>query len=217
MRMNSPATRGELAQDWLNAFQGTTQTNEGSTAMPVVLLDPHPRLCRLNISPGSAKLTTVPCRSAPSSTSLMQPLRIMYKASIRSPERKRGVPRPIRTRRIRSPPTRPGKHRRRSPHKSHPVRVPLLESIQALKVERDAVIVAHNYQSPLITAGVADFIGDSLAMARFEAGCSLAESVDADYVRLMRRAHPGLPVVAYVNTTASAAQPDGNGIQRLAA
>ncbi|WP_414831887.1 quinolinate synthase NadA [Afifella sp. YEN Y35] len=34
------------------------------------------------------------------------------------------------------------------------------------------------------------------------AGCSLAASITGDDVRLLREAHPGVPVVAYVNTTA---------------
>ena len=34
------------------------------------------------------------------------------------------------------------------------------------------------------------------------AGCSLASSITADDVRALRRAHPGLPVVSYVNTSA---------------
>src|SRR5476651_2170123 len=34
------------------------------------------------------------------------------------------------------------------------------------------------------------------------AGCSLAASITAADVRLMRQKHPGLPVVTYVNTTA---------------
>src|SRR5256885_7822055 len=34
------------------------------------------------------------------------------------------------------------------------------------------------------------------------AGCSLASSITGDDVRALRRAHPGLPVVSYVNTSA---------------
>ena len=34
------------------------------------------------------------------------------------------------------------------------------------------------------------------------AGCSLAESITAEDVRLLRERFPGLPVVTYVNTTA---------------
>jgi quinolinate synthase len=116
--------------------------------------------------------------------------------------------------------------------------LPLLEHIAALKAKHDAVIVAHNYQTPLITQGIADFTGDSLAMARYaaqctastivvcgvyfmaesvkllcsekrvlipnlNAGCSLAESIGAEDVRALRRQHPGIPVVAYVNTSAA--------------
>jgi quinolinate synthase len=35
------------------------------------------------------------------------------------------------------------------------------------------------------------------------AGCSLATSIGADDVRALRRRHPGVPIVAYVNTTAA--------------
>ena len=43
------------------------------------------------------------------------------------------------------------------------------DEIEELKVRRDAVILAHNYMTPDIYHGVADFTGDSLALARLAA------------------------------------------------
>jgi quinolinate synthase len=110
--------------------------------------------------------------------------------------------------------------------------------ILRLKKERNAVVLAHNYQTPDIFHTVADIVGDSLALAReaartdadvivlagvhfmaetakllnpdktvlipdLRAGCSLAASITAADIRLMRERHPGVPVVSYVNTSAA--------------
>jgi quinolinate synthase len=113
-----------------------------------------------------------------------------------------------------------------------------IDAILALKRAHDAVILAHNYQTPEIFHCVADIVGDSLALAReamrtdaavivlagvhfmaetakllnpakrvlipdLRAGCSLAESITAADVRLLRQRYPGVPIVTYVNTSAA--------------
>src|ERR1044072_7042827 len=113
-----------------------------------------------------------------------------------------------------------------------------VDAILELKRRRNAVVLAHNYQTPEIFHGVADIVGDSLLLAReatkvdadiivlagvhfmaetakllnpektvlipdMAAGCSLAESITPEDIALLRQAHPGVPIITYVNTSAA--------------
>jgi len=62
------------------------------------------------------------------------------------------------------------------PEVEWPVHAPYVSAIQRLKRERNAIILAHNYQTPEIFHGVADLSGDSLALARE------ASEIDADII-----------------------------------
>lgn len=57
-----------------------------------------------------------------------------------------------------------------------PFHAPYIKAINELKRERNAVILAHNYQTPEIFHGVADIVGNSLQLAR------KATEVEADII-----------------------------------
>lgn len=56
------------------------------------------------------------------------------------------------------------------------VHAPYIKAINELKQQRDAVLLVHNYMTPEIFHGVADFAGDSLALAK-EAAMSDAKVI----------------------------------------
>ncbi len=113
----------------------------------------------------------------------------------------------------------------------------LNQRIEVLKRERNAVILAHNYQVDEVQA-VADYTGDSLELSRLAvesnaevvvfcgvhfmaesaailnpdktvllpasyAGCPMADMVTPEKLRALKERYPGVPVVAYVNTSAA--------------
>jgi len=57
-----------------------------------------------------------------------------------------------------------------------PLHAPEIDVIRRLKAERNAIVLAHNYQTPEIFHGVADIAGDSLGLAR------KAAETDADVI-----------------------------------
>jgi len=112
----------------------------------------------------------------------------------------------------------------------------LKQKIRQLAKDRNAVILAHNYQRDEIQE-IADITGDSLALAmeaektdkdvivfcgvhfmaesasilcpektvllpRADAGCPMADMVTAESLIALKKKHPGVPVVTYVNSSA---------------
>lgn len=62
------------------------------------------------------------------------------------------------------------------PEVEWPVYAPYIDAINKLKAERRAVILAHNYMTPQIFHGVADLVGDSLALA-YQAAATEADVI----------------------------------------
>ncbi len=113
----------------------------------------------------------------------------------------------------------------------------LRAELKVLLKERDALMIAHNYQRDEVQEA-ADLTGDSLALSqaaaesdasvivfcgvhfmaesasilapektiilpRVDAGCPMADMITAEELALEKEKRPGVPVVAYVNTSAA--------------
>src|SRR5256885_1473180 len=89
---------------------------------------------------------------------------------------------------------------------SRRTRVDLAEELQELKRERNAVILAHNYQVPELQ-DAADFVGDSLGLsyqaAKTDADVILFCGVEftARSINRIREQYPNAPVVAHPECT----------------
>lgn len=112
----------------------------------------------------------------------------------------------------------------------------LKEKIQELKVEKNALILAHYYENDDIQE-IADFVGDSYYLSKIgkectentivfcgvkfmaesakilspektvllpniEAGCTMADMIDGQDVRELKKQHPKAKVICYINSTA---------------
>ena len=112
----------------------------------------------------------------------------------------------------------------------------LTREVHALLKEKNAIMLAHNYQRDEVQAA-ADLTGDSLGLSqaaaesdadiivfcgvhfmaesaailapektvilpRIDAGCPMADMITAEQLAIEKEKRPGVPVVAYVNTTA---------------
>lgn len=112
----------------------------------------------------------------------------------------------------------------------------LKDKIQQLKVEKNALILAHYYENDDIQE-IADFVGDSYYLSKvgkecneqtivfcgvkfmaesakilspektvllpnIDAGCTMADMINAEDVQELKKEHPGAKVICYINSTA---------------